>query len=86
MANSLNNLAILYYNQGQLAQADPLFKRSLAIYEEALRPDHPKVISSLKNLAILYRKTGRIKKAKVLEDKVAAPQHNGFIPENETTK
>jgi hypothetical protein len=67
-------------------QAEPLFKRSLAIYEDALRPDHPKVIASLKNLAILYRKTGRIKKAKALEDKLAASHHSGFSPENETTK
>ena len=30
LGGSLNNLAELYYNQGQYAQAEPLYKRSLA--------------------------------------------------------
>jgi tetratricopeptide (TPR) repeat protein len=86
VANSLYNLALLYYNQGQFEQAEPLFKRSMAIYEDALRPDHPKVLASFKNMAILYRKTGRIQKAEALEDKVAAIHHSEFNPENEITK
>ena len=39
----LNNLAALYYAQGQYAQAEPLYKRALAIWEKALGPDHPYV-------------------------------------------
>jgi tetratricopeptide (TPR) repeat protein len=35
-------------------EAEPLFKRSLAILEKALGPDHPDVASSLNNLALLY--------------------------------
>ena len=31
VATSLNNLALLYQTQGQYAQAEPLYKRSLAI-------------------------------------------------------
>ena len=50
----LNNLAELYQAQGQYAQAEPLFKRSLAIQEKALGPDHPDVATSLNNLAGLY--------------------------------
>lgn len=33
------------------AEAEPLFKRSLAIDEKAYGPDHPDVASDLKNLA-----------------------------------
>ena len=36
VGTSLNNLAELYANQGQYAQAEPLYKRSLAIFEKAL--------------------------------------------------
>ena len=36
VATSLNNLAGLYCTQGQYAQAEPLYKRSLAILEKAL--------------------------------------------------
>jgi hypothetical protein len=35
-----------------------LYERSLAIWEEALGPDHPKVAQSLENMAQLYRKIG----------------------------
>lgn len=37
--------------QGMHAEAEPLFKRSLAIDEKAYGPDHPDVASDLKNLA-----------------------------------
>jgi tetratricopeptide (TPR) repeat protein len=55
VAASLNNLAELYRAQGQYAQAEPLYKRSLAIVEKALGPDHPNVATSLNNLALLYK-------------------------------
>ena len=40
---SLNNLARLYDDQGRYAEAEPLYKRALAIREKALGPDHPDV-------------------------------------------
>ena len=43
VATSLNNLAELYRTQGDYAKAEPLYKRSLAIREKALGPDHPDV-------------------------------------------
>ena len=51
VAESLNNLAVLYDDQGRYADAEPLYKRSLAIREKALGPDHPDVAQSLNNLA-----------------------------------
>jgi len=71
MAGELNNLAELYGTQGQYAQAEPLYKRSLAIDEKALGPDHPEVATSLENMAALYRKIGRAKEAKSLEIRAA---------------
>jgi Tetratricopeptide repeat len=35
----LNNLAVLYCDQGRCAEAEPLFKRTLVIDEKALGPD-----------------------------------------------
>lgn len=40
MALVLNNLTVLYHNQGKYSEAELLYKRSLAIYEKALGPDH----------------------------------------------
>jgi tetratricopeptide (TPR) repeat protein len=71
VAESLNNLALLYDTQGQYAQAEPLYKRSLAIREKALGPDHPDVAVSLENLAALYRATKREKEAEKLEQRAA---------------
>ena len=41
MSAPLNNLAGLYLSQGRYAEAEPLYKRALAITEKALGPDHP---------------------------------------------
>ncbi len=43
-----------YYAQGKYAEAEPLHKRALAIFEKALGPHHPSVAHSLNNLALLY--------------------------------
>ena len=54
LATSLNDLAGLYQAQGKYAEAEPFFKRALAIFEKALGPEHPHVATSLKDLARLY--------------------------------
>ncbi len=41
VAQSLNNLALLYKSQGKYEQAEPLFQRAVAIMERALGLDHP---------------------------------------------
>ena len=59
LATSLNNLAELYRLEGLFVDAEPLYKRSLAIREKALGPEHPQVATSLENYAMLLRKTNR---------------------------
>ena len=63
VGTSLNNLAVMYYSQGQYEKAEPLFSRSLTICEEALGPNHPKVANILNNLALLYSATKQFDKA-----------------------
>ena len=72
MAVSLNNLAALYWTQGKYAEAEPLFKRSLATVEKALGPEHPLVAQSLENYAALLRRTGRSAEAAKLEARAKA--------------
>ncbi|MGQ3684570.1 MAG: tetratricopeptide repeat protein [Candidatus Loosdrechtia sp.] len=72
VATSLNNLASLYKAQDKYAQAEPLFKRALAIFEKSLGPDHPDVANCLTNLALLYRATQRGKDAAEFEQRAAA--------------
>ena len=54
------------------AEAHRLYKRSLAINEKALGPDHPDVATSLEIMAVVYRRTGREKEAEAQEKRAAA--------------
>ena len=72
MATSLNNLALLYQAQGKYAEAEPLVKRALAIYEKALGPEHPDVARSLENYAALLRETARADEAERMEARAKA--------------
>jgi tetratricopeptide (TPR) repeat protein len=81
-ALSLNNLACLYYNQGQDAMAEPLYQRALAIWEKALGPDHPNVAMSLNNLAGLYRDQGQDAMAEPLLRRALAIQERALGSEH----
>jgi len=72
VANLLNNLALLYDEQGKYAEAEPLYQRALKIDEKALGPEHPTVALYAGNLAATLRKLGRDSEARVYEDKAAA--------------
>ena len=79
---SLNNLAELYRAQGRYAEAEPLYKRSLAIKEKALGPEHPDVAKVLNNLAFLYDNQGRYadaesvyRRALAISEKALGPEH-----------
>ena len=61
-AASLNNLALLYYNQRKYAKAEPLYQRALAIREKVLGPEHPDTATSLNNLAVLYESRATTRK------------------------
>jgi hypothetical protein len=50
-ATSLNNLALVLRDQGDLDGARPLHERALAIREARLGPDHPETAKSRRNLA-----------------------------------
>jgi tetratricopeptide (TPR) repeat protein len=51
-ATSLNNLAALYGDMGNYAQAEPLYKQVLVIRKKILSEEHPDNAISLNNLAI----------------------------------
>jgi tetratricopeptide (TPR) repeat protein len=65
-AFSLNQLACLYDSQGKYKVAEPLYLRSLSIWEQQLGENHPAVAAILNNLAILYNSQGKYKVAEPL--------------------
>ena len=81
-APELNNLAALYQRQQRYGDAEPLFKRALALREKSLTPGHPDIAQSLNNLATLYEKQDRhtdseplFKRALAIYQKAAGPEH-----------
>ncbi len=52
--------------------AEPLYQRSLAIWENALGPEHPHVATSLENYAALLRQTARVDEAARMEARAEA--------------
>jgi hypothetical protein len=56
---TLNNLAAFYKSIEKYTEAEPLYQRALAIFEKALGPTHPKVVTCLRNYVQLLRDTQR---------------------------
>ena len=87
-ARLLNQVGSYLYLRALYAEAEPLFRRALAIREKALGPDHPNTALSLNNLAELYRAQGQYAEAEPLYRQalaitrsVAGPPRYGLEPE-----
>ncbi|WP_375512045.1 tetratricopeptide repeat protein, partial [uncultured Nostoc sp.] len=59
VANSLNNLALLYKFTGRYNEAKPLFEQALAICEQSLGVGHPNTMTIRGNYAIFLREIYR---------------------------
>ena len=70
-AHFLNDAAVYLKQRALFSDAEPLYRRSLAIYE-ATRPDHPDVATVLNNLAELYRAQGKYDEAEPLYERSLA--------------
>ena len=85
VAQSLSNLAAVYYSQSRYAEAEPLVKRSLAISEKAQGPDHPEVAVKLNNLAEIYRAQGAYAEAEPLSKRALAIREKALGPDHPDT-
>ena len=54
-------------DQGKYEEAEPLFKRSLAIREKALGAEHPDVAQSLNNMGLLLKSKFALRVSRVVE-------------------
>lgn len=66
LAQSLNDIAVLYDQLSMYKRAEALHHRALAIREKVLEPEHPLVAQSLNNLAWVYREQGQFSQAESL--------------------
>ena len=58
VATVLYSLADMYLHQGKLGEAEPLFRRALAIREKTLEPRSPQLAATLGGYATLLQKNG----------------------------
>jgi tetratricopeptide (TPR) repeat protein len=84
-ATSLDNLANLLRDQGELDAARALHERALAIREKVLGPEHPRTATSLNNLANLLRDQGELDAARALHDRALAIREKVLGPEHPQT-
>ena len=75
----LNSLAALLRTTNRLAEAEPLYRRALAI-DEAYGPDHPAVATALNNLAVLLQATNRLAEAEPLYRRALAIGRRATAP------
>ena len=61
-------------------EAEPLYRRALAITEKSLGPDHPNVATALNNLAGLLRATNRLSQAEPLYRRALTIDEKSFGP------
>jgi tetratricopeptide (TPR) repeat protein len=84
-AASLNNLARVLWDAGDLNQAQSLFERALAIRETILGPEDPKTAASLQNLGGLLQSRGDLTAAKPLFERALAIHEKILGPEHHRT-
>lgn len=65
-ANLLNNLAMLYCNEGKYNEAEPLYIKALEIKKKKLGNKHPDFAGTLNNLAFSYLYQNKYQKAEPL--------------------
>jgi tetratricopeptide (TPR) repeat protein len=81
-ATVLDHIALYHSARAAYADAEPLYKRAIAIDEKVLGPEHPDVAPSLNNLALLYRDTGRYPEAEPLYNRVLSIWEKALGPEH----
>jgi tetratricopeptide (TPR) repeat protein len=58
VAQALHSRGLAAWREGKYSEAEGLYKRALAIREQALGTSHPDVARTLDNMAILYESRG----------------------------
>jgi tetratricopeptide (TPR) repeat protein len=80
----MSNLGLLLNIKSLHAQAEPLYRRALAIDEASSGPDHPDVAIRVNNLAVLLQFTDRLAEAEPLFRRALAIDEACFGPANPT--
>lgn len=85
IAQSLNNLGLLYVRVHDHEAARPLLERAVAIRERTLGPDHPDLASTLQTLGYFYSSQGLLAEARDAFERALRAQLKSGRDENPLT-
>ena len=79
---AMNNLGLLWHEQGKLAEAEMMSTRALQGYEKALRPKHISTLNTINNLGLLWHDQGKLAEAEAMftralqgREEILGPKH-----------
>ena len=82
LAITLNDLALLYATQRRFAEAEPLYRRALAVWEKIGGPERQGVATTLNNMGMLYRDQRKyveaepfLRRSLAIREKILPPHH-----------
>jgi tetratricopeptide (TPR) repeat protein len=84
-AESLNSLALVLRDLGELSRARELSERALAIREKKLGPEHHLTAGNLNDLALVLRGMGELSRARALYERALAIQEKTLDPNHYDT-
>ena len=77
-----NKAGVYLYERARFTEAEPLYRRTLAIQEKTQGPQHPDVAASLNNLALLYYNQGKYAEAEPFHQRALAVREKALGPEH----
>lgn len=82
--DTINNLGLLYVDQGKLVEAEKMYERALEGYEKAWGSDHTTLVTA-NNLGSLYAKHGKLEDAETMYQRTLRGYENVFKPHDMLT-
>jgi tetratricopeptide (TPR) repeat protein len=82
---AFDGLGNLYSDQGKLKEAEEMYERALAGYENALGPDHTSTLNTVNNLGRLYSQQGKLAEAEEIYERALAGYENALGPDHTST-
>ncbi|KAK7973201.1 hypothetical protein PG988_007335 [Apiospora saccharicola] len=71
--DTVNNLNILYSDQGRMDEAEAIYQRALQGYEKAWGPDYIFTLDTVNNLGLLYSEQGKMDEAETIYQRALPP-------------
>ncbi|KAA6416359.1 MAG: Kinesin light chain [Lasallia pustulata] len=83
--NAIHNLGSLYADQGKMAEAEAMYRRTLEGYEKAWPLEHTSTLATVNSLGILYKNQGKMAEAEAMYRRALEGKEKAWGPEHTST-